>query len=210
VTTNLTATPESEYSATVMPGGARISVIRVEAESTQRLWSFALDGSDPRLVLPDVQPVGYHAWSDDSTVVVFVLGNPATLRVASTRGGPTREVAAGIGRSLVPIPGTRSISFLRRSGNEWTIERHDPVRGATEPLGSAVPGAEYLAWTTDGRIVMAARNALYLGERQGAPGPESIRWRQVTTFADPALQQLSRLALSPDGRWLAIVAGEAR
>src|SRR5262249_33319458 len=42
--TRVTATPESEYSATVMPGGKRFSVIRVEHDSTQRLWSFALDG----------------------------------------------------------------------------------------------------------------------------------------------------------------------
>ena len=32
-------------------GGTRFSVIRVERDSTQRLWSFALDGSDPQLML---------------------------------------------------------------------------------------------------------------------------------------------------------------
>ena len=64
-TTRVTSTPESEYSPTVMPGGRRFSVIRVEVDSTQRLWSFAMDGTDPRLVLTDVKPVGYHLWLDD-------------------------------------------------------------------------------------------------------------------------------------------------
>jgi hypothetical protein len=37
-----TSTPESEYSATPMPGGREIAVIRVERDSTQRLWAFPL------------------------------------------------------------------------------------------------------------------------------------------------------------------------
>ncbi|MDX1675452.1 MAG: hypothetical protein R3314_11715, partial [Longimicrobiales bacterium] len=77
-TTRVTTTPESEYSPTPIPGSDRFSVVRVEADSTQRLWSFAPDGSRPRLVLEDVAPVGYHAWSDDR-VALFVLGDPPTL-----------------------------------------------------------------------------------------------------------------------------------
>src|SRR5258707_11489719 len=58
----VTNTPESEYSPTVTPDGAHISVIRVEADGTQRLWRFTMDGTEPELVLADVKPVGYHAW----------------------------------------------------------------------------------------------------------------------------------------------------
>src|SRR5205085_5230181 len=78
-TTGVTTTPESEYSATVMPGGRRFSVIRVEKDSTQRLWSFALDGSDPRIVVESLKPVGYHAWLDATTLAMFVLGSPNAL-----------------------------------------------------------------------------------------------------------------------------------
>ena len=207
-TSRVTATAESEYSATVMPGGRRFSVIRVEADSTQRLWSFALDGTEPRVVLADVKPVGYHAWSDDSTVAVFVLGSPATLQIAKTHGGATAQVAGNIGRSLAQVPGSRSISFMRRSGSDWAIERHDPSRGQTETLGTGVPGAEYIAWLANGRLLTAAGNKLYFGVLESPGGQATIRWREVATFADPALQRLSRLAVSPDGRWLALVAAE--
>ena len=37
----VTNTPEAEYSPTVTPDGRHISVIRVEADGTQRLWRFA-------------------------------------------------------------------------------------------------------------------------------------------------------------------------
>ena len=49
--------PESEYSATVIPDGNAFSVIRVEADSTQRLWQFNLDGTKPEVLLPDILPV---------------------------------------------------------------------------------------------------------------------------------------------------------
>src|SRR5262245_22840029 len=83
----VTDTPESEYSPTVTPDRAHISVIRVEADGTQRLWQFTLDGKEPQLVLPDVKPVGYHAWIDAQTLALFVLGQPATLQLADTRSG---------------------------------------------------------------------------------------------------------------------------
>ena len=49
--------PESEYSATVMPSLARFSSIRVEADSTQRLWSFESGGPNPAVVLDSLPPV---------------------------------------------------------------------------------------------------------------------------------------------------------
>src|SRR5689334_5213829 len=75
-TSRVTTTPESEYSATVFANGSRFSVIRVEADSTQRLWSFRIDGTDPRLVFERIKPVGYHAWVDTTTVAMFLLGRP--------------------------------------------------------------------------------------------------------------------------------------
>src|SRR6185503_1782415 len=115
----VTNTPESEYSATVTPAGT-MSVVRVELDEakTQRLWQFDADGRNPRLVLENVKPVGYHAWSDDHTLALFVLGQPATLQVADTRSGAAVTLASDIGRSLQPIRGAQagaaSISFVQR------------------------------------------------------------------------------------------------
>src|SRR6266478_1198199 len=60
-TTQVTNTPESEYSPTLMPDRKNISVVRVEADGkTQRLWKFPLDGGAPSLILENIKPVGYH------------------------------------------------------------------------------------------------------------------------------------------------------
>ncbi len=84
-TSRITSTLESEYSPTVTPDGTHLSVIRVEADGVQRLWRFTRDGQQPELVLTDIKPVGYHAWADAQTLVLFVLGKPNTLQVADVR-----------------------------------------------------------------------------------------------------------------------------
>ncbi|HEY7393649.1 MAG TPA: hypothetical protein VH559_02330, partial [Gemmatimonadaceae bacterium] len=103
-TTRVTTTTESEYSPTVMPGGRRFSVIRVEKDSMQRLWSFTLAGTDPQVILPALKPVGYHAWLDDDHLALFVLGSPNALVYASVKSGKADTLERGIGRSLARMP----------------------------------------------------------------------------------------------------------
>src|SRR5258708_4611584 len=103
-TTQVTRTPESEDSPTVTPDGSHISVIRVEADGTQRLWRFALDGGAPELILPGIKPVGYHAWADNSTLALFVLGSPASLQLADASAGTAEVLVRGINRSIQRIP----------------------------------------------------------------------------------------------------------
>lgn len=201
--------PESEYSATVMPGGQRFSVIRVERDSTQRLWSFALDGSDPRPVLSDVKPVGYHAWVDDSTLALFVLGNPNSLQIADAHSGGSSVVARDIGRSLVRIPRRNAVSFLQHGAapdSSWylTILDLDQHRGDEWPsarLAKMLPGSDYVAWLPDGRALAGAGAKLYeLDPKRGTT------WREIADLSSAGLSRISRLALSPDGRTLALVA----
>jgi WD40 repeat protein len=202
-TTNVrvTSTAESEYSATVMPGGNRFSAIRVEADSTQRLWSFGLDGSAPELVLTDVAPVGYHAWLDDSTLGLFVLGRPATLQIADSRSGEARIAAHNIGRSLHRVPGRTAVSFLHRDGGVATIRALDPHSGAARDLAVPLPGSQDYAWTPDGVLVMGAGSKLFVFDPL-----TDTEWREAADLSNAGIEGITRLAVSPDGRHIAVVA----
>ncbi|MFQ6046424.1 MAG: hypothetical protein ACE5PT_08715 [Gemmatimonadales bacterium] len=200
-TSRVTATRESEYSPTIMPGDTTFSVVRVEMDSTQRLWLFDLDGSQPRLLLENVKPVGYHAWGDENTVALFVLGDPPTLQLADTRTGETRILARDIGRSLHKVPGRAAISFLHRvSANDAWISELDLEWHTIRRLIRALPQNEFYAWMPDGTLVTAAGSKLFTW-KEG----QHDSWREAADFADVGIGPISRIAVSPEGDMLALV-----
>jgi hypothetical protein len=201
--TPVTSTPESEYSPAVTPDGRWVSVVRVEADSTQRLWRFPLSGRGaPRLLLPNVKPVGYYAWGDARTLALFVLGGggaPNTLQVARVGASRTDTVMSGIGRSLHRVPGSSRLSFLHATAAPRVINTLDPATRAVHRVVQPLEGSEDFAWVNDSLLVMARDGRLF----QHAAGGDAA-WREVAQLGVPG--PVTRLAVSPDGRWLAFVA----
>lgn len=199
----VTDTPESEYSPLVMPGGAAFSTVRVEADGTQRLWAFGLDGANPRLVLADVAPVGYHAWGDARTLVLFVLGDPPTLQQADTETGTAVIRAQHIGRALHPVPGRHAVSFVHKPAEEdWVIRQLALDSGDVTDLAPALPGREDYAWLPDGTLLMGDGGKLY----RTTPGNGG--WEPFADFTALGITNITRLAVSPAGDRLAFVADE--
>jgi hypothetical protein len=194
-------TPESEYSPTPMPNADRISTVRVEMDSTQRLWSFAPNGSGATLVLADIRPVGYHAWIDDRMLALFVLGTPPTLQIADARTGEAWTAASGIGRSLLPIPGTREVSFVQRSEaeGEWEILALDVDTREIRPLARTLRDSEDLAWTPSGELLTGHGSMLYRWEA------DSGRWIEVADLEPAGVRDITRIAVSPGGDRIAVV-----
>lgn len=196
--------PESEYSATVMPSLGRFSAIRVEADSVQRLWSFESGGTNPEAVLPNIQPVGYHAWIDEDRLALFVLGTPPTLQIASVREGTAQVVAEDIGRSIHRIPGGETVSFVqwRETGEGWITE-YDFRTRETRPLAPLLEGNEFYAWTPGGVLVMGQGSRLF----RFAPG-SSEAWEEIADLEPAGILTISRIALSAEGGWVAVVGAD--
>lgn len=191
--------PESEYSATPLPDGSGLSVVRVEADSTQRLWHIPSDGSEPELLLPEMAPVGYHAWVDAETVALFVLGDPPTLQVANVTSGSAHTVAENIGRSIRSIPEEDAVSFVRMNDDGTAVlTRYDGTSDNSTPLVETVDGGEFHAWTPDGSVLMAREASIY------AWSPGEDEWTLVADFSERDIR-ITRLAVSPDGSQIAMV-----
>jgi hypothetical protein len=177
----------------------------VELDSTQRLWAFRHDGSRPRLLLPEVKPVGYHAWANSRELMLFVLGEPPTLQRARLNGSRVDTLLPNPGRSLHKVPGKNSVSFVhKKSADEWWIREIDIQSGAIRDLVRTLPGSEDYAWTPTGIILRASGAALHSWNSRA---PET-GWSLVHTFNDPTLRNIKRLAISADGKRLAMVSDE--
>lgn len=194
----LTQTAESEYSPTPISTG--FTVIRVERDSTQRLWRFDAKGGNPRVLLPAIQPVGYHAWLQDDVAALFVLGSPATLQIANLRTGKADSTAAGIGRAIQKVPGWNGASYVQRMPDStMMIRRIHATTGASYDIATALEGAEYHAWGPRGSLLAAAGSKLY----QWTP-IDGGTWREAADFSALGIR-ISRIAVSPRGNWIALV-----
>ena len=198
-----TTATESEYSPTVMPGGAALSVIKVERDSTQRLWRVPLDGSEASVILANAKPVGYHAWGDANTLGLFVLGSsgaPATFQVADVRTGATKIVANDIQRGLAKIPTANAMSYTSRvSRIESWIMKYDLASGDTTRIARMPPGVQDYVWTPGGALLAARESLVYAWSA-------SAGWTPIGDLARDGVKGITRLAVSPRGDALALVA----
>ncbi|HLZ15539.1 MAG TPA: hypothetical protein VKQ08_00770, partial [Cyclobacteriaceae bacterium] len=64
VTTQLTKTPEREYSPTLTPDKQFISCIIQRDNGAQDLGKYPVEGGEPLMILND-RIIGYHAWLDN-------------------------------------------------------------------------------------------------------------------------------------------------
>ncbi len=198
-----TSTPEREYSPTVTPDKKFISCILQRDDGKQDLEKYPIAGGAAITIINNLT-VGYHAWSDENNVIVFVLGEPQTLRLYHVETGKDILLADSIGRSIHRIPKTKSISFVDKSyPTKWFIKR---VQGMDkiDVIAESLPNREDLAWTNDERIVMSDGEKLFYCDPD-----KSKEWKLIeSSLGSFPLKGISRLAINTSGDKIAIVMNE--
>ncbi|WP_143092537.1 hypothetical protein [Arsenicibacter rosenii] len=203
--TQLTKTPDSEYSPTVLPNQRDLScIVQRKASGDQDLVAYSLaDPNTTRLIFASQKTgkIGYQAWINDNEAVAFVLGEPNALHYFDLKAGTDAVIAPQIGRSLHKIPGRNTFSFVQQTGNRWIVREFDPKTKKLTDLTDSDPDSEhYNAWTPDGMLLESRGTQLW------AFTPKTKVWTRVPLPADLPAKKISRLAVR-DG-FLAIVLDE--
>lgn len=200
----VTETPEREYSPTVTPDKGHLSCIIQRDNNAQDLGKYSLDGG-PADVIIDHLTIGYHVWADNSHLALFVLGTPNTLHYLRLPTKKDTILAENIGRSLHRIPGQTAISFVHKvSEKEWLIKKLDTYTMQITTITQTLPGRDDLCWLPDGKILMSDGTNLFFY----TPGSQLQGWRKVNSPAISELKGITRLAVSNDGKKIAVVVAE--
>lgn len=111
-------------------------------------------------------------------------------------------MARDVGRSLRRIPGTRALNYVALGGEEgpW-ITRLDPETGETRRITPPLEGSVNHAWTPGGTLLLGQGSTLHRWESTGQG-----RWLPVADLSGRGLRSITRLAVSPDGQRIAILA----
>lgn len=201
-TTSLTTTPEREYSPTLSPDEKHISCIIQRDNNAQDLGQYPVSGGEA-VTLIDSLIVGYHAWVNEQNLILFVLGDSMTLQWYNLPAKSSQIIDANIGRSLHKIPNQKALSYVKKNtDDEWLIKRIDASTKKISTITPTLPGREDLTWTSDGKILMSDGEKLFFYDSKQKDG-----WKEVG-MGEHKLSGISRLAISKDGKKLAVVVAE--
>ncbi len=200
--TQITRTPESEFSPTPSPDNQMISMVFERSNSIWHLERSSPDAPQPTLAPAGIiEPVGYFARNHESGEIFF--WSRFGFSVALTQAdGPGYHFITGHAVPSTPhlIPGSREFSFVHRQTNEqvW-IKAFDPETRAIRPLTPLVGTNANYTWTPDGSILQIEGTGLYRWHA------ESDGWEMISDLADHGMASAYRIAASPDGRRIAVV-----
>jgi len=197
----LTNTPESEYSPTRMGKTKFFSTVRVEKDNTQRLWKFPLKGGKPTLLSATTKAVGYHFWLSSTQLLLFIVGKPHTLQKLDLQTQKTQLILRNPGRCFQKQKGRSAITFVHKvSKKKWLLKSWDTKTGQITTIAPTLNKSEDFIRFPNGTFWMAKGGKLYKMELQG-----NKKWNLIKDFSKYGMGSITRLAISPNGKWLALV-----
>lgn len=192
-----TETTEREYSPTVTPDKNFISCIIQRDNNAQDLGKYPISGGTPQVLINNLT-VGYHAWLNPNKLLLFVLGEPNTLRTFDITNKKDSIVKQSVGRALHKIPGQNAVSFVDKSETPWKIKSFDGK--SIQTICETLPNREDLAWTPDGKIIMSDGRQFFYFDSKSNDG-----WKM---FYASSIENISRIAVSSNGKKIAFVVAE--
>lgn len=197
----LTSTPASEYSPTQTPEKKYFSTITLEQSGRQLLWLYPLDKSGKGEVLVPYLKIGYHTWLDETTLFAFVLGEHMTLQKINLSNQTAEILQEDIGRSLHIVPGTHSLSYVKKNGDDWMIRSYNTQADSTIDLTTTLESVEDFCWYDGTTLLMGKDHLLYQWN-------DSTDWVQCADLSAWQLSGITRIAISKDRKLLAVVVNE--
>jgi hypothetical protein len=208
----ITDTPQgSEYSPLKIPGKNAVSAIRLDSTGLQRLYEYSVwDGSSTKLL--ENLKVAYHVWYDADIVVSSVLADEGMdLVISNLKEGTHRTVQQNVGRSLhkIPVPldghsGPNLISFISKENNPWEIRSLNPMTGEVQKITDMYEKTDDMCWMADGTIMAADDQILVTID------PDTQKeWKRFLRLEKREISNISRIAIGPNGHYLALVFEES-
>ena len=197
----VTRTSDAEYSPTMTPDPNYFSVVKVEADESQRIWRIPVDRSNIGApVMENVKNVGYHFWIDEDKVAMFTVGNPHSLMVGDAGTGKTVRLSSNIGRCFQRLPNSNMAYIFKATEKTWFIQELDVYTNQSKRIIKCLEGKEDFAILSDGTFLMGSGSTLY----KFHPAIDS-NWQPIADFAYYRIDEIKRIAVSGDNK-IAIVA----
>ena len=196
----LSDTPQgSEYSPLRIPESDAFSAIRLDTTGLQRLYRYDNKGLSS-LIHPNLK-IGYHRWISATSLLCTVLVEDHMNLMLVLPDKSSTLIAEKVGRSLHRIPNTKQFSFIQQKEGKSVLSSFDPTTQLIQNLLTLPEGVQDVAWLASGTLIFGKGNTLF--QWDPTTTAEVGIWKKLE-----GINNISRLALSPNGKLLALVGEE--
>lgn len=191
-----------EYSPQVIPGQEGIAAVRLDTTGLQRLYSYNLDNNTATKLIDDLV-VAYYTFYDANTIVgCYIEDDFLNLFVYKKDEKKSYTLLKNVGRSFYKVPGQTAVSYtVKNEEDKMDIYLLDMKTYESFFVTELPIGVQDYAWLDESRIIIGSRNSLFVYDTFGDSG-----WEKMAELTAPGLEMISRIAVSPNGKTIAVAA----
>lgn len=194
-------TDGGEYSPQTFPTINDVAAVRLDKNGLQRLYRYDSQTGKSTELIKDLQ-IAYFAFYNDEKILATVLdSDKMNLVLIDLQSKKTDTLFYNAGRSLQKVPKTNSMSYslINEEGNLdlylLDMNSYENFFVTQLPIG-----IQDYVWINDTQILVGSGNKLYMYDTLG-----ESEWTRVASLEDYGLKNITRMAISPNGKKLAIV-----
>ncbi len=194
-------TEGGEYSPQKFPSNNDLAAVRLDKDGLQRLYRYSSETGNSTEIIKDLQ-VAYFAFFDDQKILATVLdGDKIDLVMIDLSSKKADTLFYNAGRSLQKVPKTNSMSYTLVNEEEnldlYILDKksYESFFVCELPIG-----IKDCVWINDTQILVGSGNKLYMYDTLG-----ESEWTRVASLEEFGIKNITRMAISPDGKKLAVV-----
>ncbi len=194
-------TEGGEYSPQFIPKSKDVAAVRLDPDGKQRLYRYSLNEA-PKELIENLQ-VAYYTFYDENRMLGSVLsGNNLDLVLSNLISKKTDTLLEASGRSIHNVPRSDAMSYtsVNEEGN-WDVYQLDMESLESFFVVQLPIGIQDHIWLDDTKLLIGSGNKLFLYDLFG-----NGEWNQVANLSENNIENITRLAVSPNGKKMALVA----
>lgn len=192
-----------EYSPQKIPNTNLYSAVRLDTTGLQRLYGYDSITNTSKKIIDNLQ-VAYYTFYDKNRILSSVLSGANLDLVFSDLGKKTNDtLLTKVGRSIHKVPNQNNTMSYTSINDEKNMDVYQLDINSLESFFVAqLPvGIQDYIWLNESTLLIGSLDKLYILDLYG-----NGDWKMVTDLSIYQLNNITRLALSPNGSKLAIVA----
>ena len=197
----ITNTKESEYSPTFSDDGKLVYVVRVDADSGQRLYSMPWPQMNSADLIARTDSVGYFCLIGTSKIAMFLVGSPNRLVILDRTNGEQKFICNEPGRCIKMSPKKKDLIYFieKRDSVNWYLNTYNVKTNKTLVKVKMIKGSEDFAFLKDGTLVSGFMNNLF------RLNPAEQGWVGDSRFDEMNVPPFKRIAADKQGNHIAVV-----